>query len=108
MNRLITQLKVLEFQNKEVFTENFQGFLENTWRTSNDSKGITICKGNTRRGYLGALVEGEGYFACVEQGVIIMLKFIKIGYEQNGKVNWWKKQKLKHVINDVTCQQNKL
>jgi hypothetical protein len=75
---------VLEFQNKEVFTQVFQGFLENTWRTksrtSNDSKGITICKGNTSRGYLGTLIEGEGLFACVEQGIIIMLKFIKISY----------------------------
>jgi hypothetical protein len=84
MNRLVAQLKVLEFQNKEVFTQVFQGFLVDTWRlksrTSNDSKGITICKGNIRRGYMGALVEGEGYLACVEQGIIIMLKFIKIGY----------------------------
>ncbi len=61
-----------------------QGFLENTRRTksrtSNDSKGITICKGNTRNGYLGVLVEGDCYLACVEEGIIIMLKFIKIGY----------------------------
>lgn len=61
MNKLATQLKVLEFQNKEVFTQ----VGKNTWRTisrtSNDSKGITICKGNTRRGYSSALVEGECY-----------------------------------------------
>jgi hypothetical protein len=67
-----------------VFTQVLQGFLENIGRTksrtSNDSKGIRICEGNTRRGYLGALVEGEGYLACMQQGIIIVLKFIKIGY----------------------------
>ncbi len=30
--------------------------------------------------YLGALVVGEGLLACVEQGIIIMLKFIEISY----------------------------